>query len=88
MAIYLDEQTRPYLERLINKQVEKSDKDFVAKRIKSALETDAARLDGISKCDHSFGKYIGEKDCCAKCGAFDVGMGESWTLVQPEKDSG
>jgi len=80
MAIYLDQQTRPYLERLIKNQIIKSDKDFIAKRIMSMLETDQKRLDGIRDCKHEFAKYIGEKTCCVHCGTYDDGMGESWTL--------
>jgi hypothetical protein len=77
MAIYLDQQTRPYLEKLIATR-----QDFIAKRIQETLKADHERLDGIHNCEHVFGKYLGEKECCTKCGTYDVGMGESWTLKE------
>lgn len=80
MAIYLDEQTRPYLERLL-KNIKET--DFIGKRIQGMLEADAKRLDEISKCEHISGEYIGHKTCCTKCGSFfEPGMGQSWTLKQ------
>ena len=75
MAIYLDQQTRPYLEELIATR-----QDFIAKRIKEMLQSDRERLENIAKCDHVYGKYAGKKECCTKCGAHGVWMGESWTL--------
>lgn len=86
MAIYLDEMTRPYLERLINKQVEKSENDFVAKMIQGKLKSDRDRLEVMGKCEHVKGKYTGHKDCCTKCGSFyEAGMGEEWTLIIKDK---
>lgn len=80
MALYLDEQTRPYLERLIKKAVEKSDKDFIAKRLQGMLKTDQARLDDIANCEHKYGEYVGKEQRCMKCGTHDVGMGTEWKL--------
>lgn len=80
MAIYLDEQTRPYLERLIKKAVEISDKDFVAKRLQGMLQSDKERLENIASCEHSFGEYIGQQQMCTKCLTHNVGMGTSWTF--------
>ena len=81
MAIYLDEQTRPVLERIIKKWREEHPKDFVADRIQGALESDAAQLKFRTDCEHIDGEYVGHKTCCTKCGAFhEVGMGQSWKL--------
>lgn len=79
MALYLDEQTRPYLERKF-KQVD--EKDFIGKRIQGMLKADSDRLDKIGDCQHVAGEYIGKKDCCVKCEAyFKPGQGERWTTV-------
>lgn len=80
MAIYLDDQTRPYLERLIKKAVEHSEKDFVAGRLQKMLEGDRERLQGITECKHKYAEYLGFKECCSKCGAFGIGMGEEWSF--------
>lgn len=78
MALYLDEQTRPYLERKF-KKVEES--DFIGKRIQDMLKTDSKRLDDIDACKHVAGEYVGKKTCCTKCEAFyEPGMGQSWSL--------
>lgn len=79
MALYLDDQTRPYLERKF-KVVD--DKDFIGKRMQGMLEADKARLDNIAQCEHVEGSFEGKKTCCAKCEAFyKVGQGESWKAV-------
>jgi hypothetical protein len=75
MAIYLDQQTRPYLERLIKKQIEKSEKDFIAVRIKDMLETDRRRIENCEKCDHEYIEYVGERISCCKCDDF---LQETW----------
>jgi hypothetical protein len=80
MPIFLDQQTRPYLESLIQKQVERNSYDFIAKRLEGILQADSDRLEEIANCDHEFGKYIGNKECCTKCGGMAEGMGESWAL--------
>lgn len=82
MAIYLDEQTRPYLERLIKKRVEKSDKDFIAERIDKMLVADQERLNSIRECSHITGTYSGKKTCCTKCGSSPKGGRTEWTLKQ------
>jgi len=85
MAIYLDEQTRPYLERLIEKQIEKSDKDFIAKRIEGMLSGDRERINEISNCHHKYGEYIGRSISCQFC---DHLLHESWFFkktVRPKK---
>lgn len=82
MAIYLDEQTRPVMERIIKKWLEDHPKDFVAERIQGSLETDANRLKGIAECEHIEGEYVGHKTCCTKCGSlYKPGMCQSWTKV-------
>lgn len=79
MAIYLDEQTRPSLTRIVKKWVEEHPKDFVADRIKKYLDSDASRLEEISRCQHTTARYVGFRKCCGKCGSFyEKGMGESW----------
>jgi hypothetical protein len=81
MAIYLDHQTRPYLERLIKKQIEKSDKDFIAQRVMGMLEADWKRLERMGECEHEEGTYTGKKTCCKKCEAvYKEGQGISWEL--------
>jgi hypothetical protein len=80
MAIYLDEQTRSWLERATRNI---SESDFIGKRVKKMLEADRLRLEEIAKCDHVARTYVGEKECCCKCGSyFEPGMGESWTLKE------
>lgn len=77
MAIYLDQQTRPYLERLIKKQIEKSDKDFIAKRILSSLESEKQTIQECSDCEHDIRTYKGVKKMCSKCSLM---FEENWTL--------
>ena len=78
MAIYLDDQTRTYLERKF-KTV--SDTDFIGKRVQGMLESDRRRIENIAQCDHVAGEYEGNKTCCTKCDAFyEKGMGQSWRL--------
>ena len=85
MAIYLDNQTRPVLKRLLKKRLEASPKDFVTERILGAVEADERRLEEMGDCNHEPGNYIGEKNCCSKCGSFySPGMGEGWTLTDKE----
>lgn len=84
MAIYLDNQTRTYLERLIDKRVEKSDSDFIAKRVQGMLKADRERLEEIADCDHKYGIYKGKKTCCVKCGNMNKSMGFEWTLTDEE----
>lgn len=76
MAIYLDDQTRSWLER---KTKDLSEGDFIGKRVKGMLEADRARLAEIGACVHTPGEYTGHKTCCAKCGAnYEPEMGETW----------
>lgn len=82
MAIYLDEQTRPYLERIIKKQVEASDKDFIAKRIDDMLKSDRQRIEDIGNCKHIYEDYIGEKNSCSKCGTYKK---ETWIIKNLNK---
>lgn len=78
MALYLDEQTRPYLEAKF-KTV--PDSDFIGKRIQGMLKADSERLDEIDACFHLPADYVGKKTCCSKCGSFfDEGMGQTWTI--------
>lgn len=80
MALYLDDQTRPYLERKF-KTV--PDTDFIGKRIQSMLAADKLRLESMARCEHVAGEYVGKKTCCVKCDAFfEEGMGQSWKLKE------
>lgn len=82
MPIYLDEQTRPTLIRIIDKWLETHTTDFVAGRIKKALDSDVRRLEIILDCTHEPGIYAGEKACCKFCSSpYEPGMGESWSLT-------
>lgn len=79
MALYLDNQTRPVLKRLLQKRLLDYPKDFVSERLLKAVEADENRLQEISICEHESAKYTGKKTCCAKCGSFyGPGMGFSW----------
>lgn len=81
MALYLDEQTRPYLENLVK---EVKDTDFIGKRVQKMLQADRERLETISHCSHVPSSFTGHKTCCGKCGSlYEPGMGESW-----ERDAG
>lgn len=80
MALYLDDQTRPWLERAV-KNIK--DTDFIGKRLQKMLEADRERLETIRKCEHEKGEYVGKKICCSKCGSsYEAGMSESWELVK------
>lgn len=79
MAIYLDEQTRPYLERIV-KNIKET--DFIGKRVQKMLQADRERLSEMGKCDHQPAEYTGKKSCCGICGClYEAGMGEEWTKV-------
>lgn len=76
MAIYLDDQTRPYLERLV-KNIKET--DFIGKRVQSILRDDRERLEIMGKCEHEEAKFTGQKTCCKKCEAyFKEGQGIIW----------
>jgi hypothetical protein len=80
MALYLDEQTRPYLEKKFENT---EDWDWIGKRIQTMLKADRERLEKIALCEHVAGEYVGKKTCCTKCGSyFDEGMGQNWTLKE------
>ena len=77
MAIYLDDQTRTWMERAVNKA---SESDFIAKRLSKMLQADRERLELMGTCEHERAEFFGNKTCCSKCGSFyEVGMGESWS---------
>lgn len=83
MAIYLDEQTRPLIEKLVKDRQDSHPKDFIADRLAKALEADRDRLKALAICEHSPAFYLGKKACCAKCNSFyKPGQGESWELQQ------
>lgn len=83
MPIYLDEQTRPELKRILDKWIETHPTDFIAERLQKALEADNFRLQVIRDCKHEPGVYAGEKACCVHCGAnYEPGMGEHWSLTE------
>lgn len=80
--IYLEDFEREYLLHLLEGTPYTGDKPgFVVKKlIANKVKSDIERVEEIRNCEHTFGKYTGEKECCTKCGGLDVGMGESWTL--------
>lgn len=79
MAIYLDEQTLPYLKR---KFKDVAESDFIGKRVQKLLEDEEARLDKIEACEHHEAEYIGRKRCCGKCQSFFVaGQHETWANI-------
>jgi len=82
MAIYLEEFERNYLLSLIeglrytgNKPIEVPETTIPKK-----IREDQERLEEMAGCNHTFGKYTGEKICCTKCGTYDQGMGFTWTF--------
>jgi hypothetical protein len=78
MALYLDDQTRTWLER---KTKDVKETDFIGKRVQKMLAADRERLNKIGECEHEAGEYVGKKTCCKKCGShYEVGMGASWSL--------
>lgn len=83
MAIYLDEQTRPYLTRILRGI---KDTDFIGKRLQKMLQADLERLEEMRKCNHREGTYTGIKHCCVICGSFfKPGHGEEWDIA-PDKE--
>lgn len=83
MALYLDDQTRTWLER---KAKNVAETDFIGKRVQKMLEADRQRLDDIAECNHNPAHYVGEKICCGKCGSFfEEGMGQTWSLAVPQQ---
>ena len=86
MAIYLDDQTRVWLERKV-KDIKST--DFVGERVRKMLEADRQRLDDMAECEHVAAEYVGHRTCCSKCSAFfDEGMGQSWTLKELTQSKG
>lgn len=77
MAIFLDDQTRTYLERKF-KDIKET--DFIGKRIQKMLQADRERLDVLARCEHQRVEFTGNKNCCGKCGSlYETGMGEEWS---------
>lgn len=74
MVLYLDNQTRPYLERLV-KNIKET--DFIGKRLQGMLEADRERLETISTCAHKQGKYKGTRIGCVHCEQISK---QSWVL--------
>lgn len=95
MAIYLENFERNYLLSLIEGTKYTGDRPIEVPEITipKKIRADQERLDDTSVCNHTFGKYTGEKICCTKCGTYDEGMGYTWkfestvdskTYVMPE----
>ena len=87
MSIYLDSQTRTYLERKFKVVAET---DFIGKRIQDMLASDRETMESRRQCKHEFDTYLGVKMCCVRCGGFDVGMGKMWQLrgiTEPDQPS-
>ena len=65
-------------EVLVLKQALKSNimAEGILKKIDSAEQMQEVKRN----CEHQYGFYKSEKECCTKCGALDVGMGEEWKL--------
>lgn len=82
MAIYLDEQTRPYLERKF-KVV--ADSDFIGKRIQKALQADRELAETVATCEHELGSFIGNRVSCVKCQSLAVvGCLINWERTETE----
>ena len=83
MAIYLEQNERDLIKSKLQPDVDgKKGKWWWAKNVIDKLLSDEKRLEEISICNHTFGEYKGRKECCTSCGASDINMGESWTLIK------
>jgi hypothetical protein len=82
MAIYLEEFEREYLLHILDGKEYLGDKPmFLAKeQLVKKVKSDIERLKEIEECQHTWGKYVGKKECCTKCGTFDEGMGFEWSI--------
>lgn len=82
MSITLLPEEQTYLLELLSKQ----GWWWVRDKLIEKIQDDLNRRQKIQSCKHTFHKYTGHRECCSLCGAFDVGMGESWTLDDPTGD--
>ena len=76
MAIYLDDQERIFLERLL-----KSMKStfWVKDHLLQKVIADRERIEKMESCEHIPAKFTGEKTCCEKCESYyEPGMGFVW----------
>lgn len=73
MLISIDDEMKNYLKALL-----KNEKWWCAVKILGIIDKAEKKENEI--CNHKFGKYVGEKECCVHCGKYDVNMGENWTL--------
>jgi hypothetical protein len=74
--IYLVKEETEYLLKLLEKQKVWWIRDSLIDKIKYDKETKLERGD----CEHSFHEYMGEKQCCSKCGTIAEGMCVSWKM--------
>jgi hypothetical protein len=77
MAIYLDDQVGPYLKQLLKRELVRLPSNFVADRLLKMVETDDARKEKISACEHSYQPLFGFHEQCTKCTGLKNGY-EIW----------
>lgn len=70
----------PEEQQYILKALDQLPDNWVAKSIRNKIESDIETKQNRKKCEHVFGKYIGHKECCVKCGGLDKDMGFEWQL--------
>ena len=46
------------------------------------IDDEEERAFNAQKCEHTYGKYKGLKECCTLCGHFDKDMGTEWELIK------
>lgn len=76
--IWLSEMQRQYLELKLSKILKS---DFVGTEILKKIKIDREREEKQKNCKHEIKNYAGKRDCCAICGGFPEGCGESWIIT-------
>ena len=83
--IFIEKLEIEYLKDLLEKQ---QTTFWVKDHILDKLQAQEEEWQRRKECKHEYGEYIGNKKCCVFCGGFDIGMGESWTLNNPDQPAG
>lgn len=82
MALYLEPKEKDLLKPILKSMVEtKTGEYWIAESILKKIYSDEQRLEEMKNCKHEYGEYKGKKECCTKCHNLDIGMGESWELI-------
>lgn len=59
---------------------------WIKKSLIGRIQFDIDTMNARTTCEHSFSKYIGERECCTKCGGYDINHGETWMLADSMKE--